>query len=88
MVDLNRMRFETLDLKTRISNFSRLTEKNDMIQIMSKEYANLSHNDYNHIFDMMWKETLAFRSGLIAFFKINLNFKNLARFILCSIFSK
>ena len=27
LVDLNRMRFETLDLKTRIRNFSRLTEK-------------------------------------------------------------
>lgn len=75
LVDLNRMRFETLDLKTRISNFSRLTEKKEMIQIMSKEYANLSYDDYNNIFDMMWKETLAFRSKFNRKKRIKAKFK-------------
>lgn len=61
LVDLNRMRFENLDLKSRINNFSRLTKKKNVVRIMSKEYAKITKNSFENIFQMMWNDTLSFR---------------------------
>jgi len=61
LVDLNRMTFGTLDFETRIKNFSRLTTHKSMVGIMSDEYAKYSGEDYQKIFDLMWKETQAFQ---------------------------
>lgn len=61
LVDLNRMEFKPLDFETRIKNFSRLTIHKSMIKVMSEEYAKSSGEDFNKIFDLMWKETEDFQ---------------------------
>lgn len=61
LVDLNRMNFGTLDFETRIKNFSRLTIHKSMVEIMSDEYAKCTGEDYNTIFNLMWKETEDFQ---------------------------
>ena len=61
LVDLNRMKFAPMDFETRVKNFSRLTIHESMVQVMSDEYAKCSGEDYNKIFDLMWKKTEAFQ---------------------------
>ena len=61
LVDLNRMKFGPMDFKTRIKNFSRLTIHKSMVEVMSDEYAKCIGEDYNKVFDLMWKETEAFQ---------------------------
>ncbi len=62
LVDLNRMEFKSLDFETRIKNFSKLTIHKSMIEIMSDEYAKCTGEDYNRIFNLMWKETEDFQN--------------------------
>ncbi|AJR04619.1 lipopolysaccharide kinase InaA family protein [Siansivirga zeaxanthinifaciens] len=61
LVDLNRMHFETMDFEKRVKNFARLTIHKSMVQVMSDEYAKCSGEDYDKIFNLMWKETQAFQ---------------------------
>ncbi|WP_346881184.1 lipopolysaccharide kinase InaA family protein [uncultured Algibacter sp.] len=61
LVDLNRMEFKSLDFKTRIKNFSRLTIHKSMVKVMSHEYAKCSGEDYDSIFNLMWQETQNFQ---------------------------
>ncbi len=61
LVDLNRMKFNPMDFQTRIKNFSRLTIHKSMVEIMSDEYAKLCNEDYDKVFDLMWKNTEDFQ---------------------------
>ncbi|WP_194767839.1 lipopolysaccharide kinase InaA family protein [Tamlana sp. I1] len=61
LVDLNRMEFRALDFETRIKNFSRLTTHKSMVEIMSDEYAKCSKENYNKVFQLMWKGTKDFQ---------------------------
>lgn len=61
LVDLNRMRFEPMDFKKRISNFSRLTPKKEMVEVMAKEYARLANYDEELTVTEMWKSTQDFQ---------------------------
>lgn len=61
LVDLNRMHFGILDFETRIKNFSRLTIHKSMVKTMSDEYAKCTGEDYDDIFNLMWKETEDFQ---------------------------
>ena len=61
LVDLNRMKFFNLDFDARVTNFSRLTPKQDMVAVMSDEYAKLIGEPYQKVFDKMWGETEAFQ---------------------------
>ena len=61
LVDLNRMKFFELDFDARITNFSRLTPKKEMVAIMSDEYAKLINAPYEKVFKKMWGETEAFQ---------------------------
>ena len=61
LVDLNRMKFGTMDFDTRIKNFSRLTIHKSMVEVMSHEYAKCSGYDFNKVYDLMWHETEAFQ---------------------------
>ncbi len=54
LVDLNRMDFKPLSFEERIKNFSRITPKKEMVEIMSDEYAKLTGEDYTKIFTLMW----------------------------------
>jgi len=62
LVDLNRMKFhDKMDLNCRMNNLSHLTPKKEMIEIMSDEYAKLSGEKFEIIFQMMWKATQDFQ---------------------------
>ncbi|RIA09097.1 lipopolysaccharide kinase (Kdo/WaaP) family protein [Flavobacteriaceae bacterium MAR_2010_72] len=61
LVDLNRMRFESMDFKMRIKNFSRLTIHKSMVEIMSDEYAKLINEDAKKVFQLMWNATETFQ---------------------------
>ena len=62
LVDLNRMNFhESMDFTTRMKNFSRLTPKKEMIQVMSNEYAKYYSQSEAVIFENMWMETTTFQ---------------------------
>jgi hypothetical protein len=62
LVDLNRMKFHNhLGFELRMKNLSRITPKQDMIAIMSNEYAKLSGLDEQKVFDLMWKYTSDFQ---------------------------
>ncbi|MBG6111108.1 hypothetical protein IWX84_001992 [Flavobacterium sp. CG_9.10] len=54
LVDLNRMNFhEVMDFDMRMKNFSRLTPKNEMLAVMSDEYAKYYNKEYEEIFSKM-----------------------------------
>jgi hypothetical protein len=62
LVDLNRMLFhKEMTFEQRMKNLSRLTPYLDMIQFMSKEYAALSNEEENLVFDTLWKFTSEFQ---------------------------
>jgi len=61
LVDLNRMEFKELSFEERILNYTRITSKEDMVAIMSDEYAKLTGQDYQKVFSLMWKHTAAFQ---------------------------
>jgi len=61
LVDLNRMSFFELDLDARMKNFSRLTPKKEMVEIMSDAYAKLSGDDFKTVFEKMWFYTNQFQ---------------------------
>lgn len=61
LVDLNRMSFFELEFKTRMKNFSRLTPKKEMVEIMSETYAQLSGEKVEKVFKIMWFYTQDFQ---------------------------
>ena len=61
LVDLNRMTFKALDFNERMKNFSRLTPKKEMIQVMSDEYAKITGENFDSVFNEMWKQTESFQ---------------------------
>lgn len=62
LVDLNRMKFHReMDFQTRMNNLSHLTPKEDMVAIMSDEYAKLYKKDKKEVFQLMWKYTSDFQ---------------------------
>ena len=62
LVDLNRMKFhKSLNFNTRMKNLSKLTPREDMIAIMSNEYALISGEDEVKIFELMWQLTQEFQ---------------------------
>ncbi|HEX8270171.1 MAG TPA: lipopolysaccharide kinase InaA family protein [Flavobacterium sp.] len=65
LVDLNRMKFHSaMTLEQRMHNLQRLTYKEEMIAVMSDEYAKLSGSDYNVIFGMLNGFTINFHKKL------------------------
>lgn len=61
LVDLNRMRFETMDFETRMKNLSKLTIHESVVRTMSNEYAKCSGENEDKIFETLWKETQDFQ---------------------------
>ncbi|TBW28454.1 lipopolysaccharide kinase InaA family protein [Gramella sp. KN1008] len=54
LVDLNRMVFKELTDTERFLNFSRLTPKREMVEIMADEYAKLIGGSSSEVFAKMW----------------------------------
>ena len=61
LVDLNRMRFETMSFETRIKNLYKLTIHESVVRTMSNEYAKCSGEDEVKIFNALWKQTQDFQ---------------------------
>lgn len=62
LVDLNRMKFHSeMDFKTRMKNLSKITPKEEMVAVMSNEYAKLSQIDEVIVFKTMWNYTKDFQ---------------------------
>lgn len=54
LVDLNRMNFDRkMSLKKRMLNMSKLTNKPDIVKVMSDEYARLSNKTYDEIYTLL-----------------------------------
>jgi len=64
LIDLNRMRFETMTFSKRMHNFRRLWLSKTMIQIMSESYAKLYHKNYDEVYDLMLKYSKAFQTKI------------------------
>ena len=61
LVDLNRMNFKNLSFDARMQNFSRLTPKKAMVEIMANEYAGLIGKTEDEVFEKMWYYTRKFQ---------------------------
>lgn len=62
LVDLNRMKFhESIDFQTRMKNLSHLTPQKDMIVTIANEYAKLSGEMEQNVFETLWKYTSDFQ---------------------------
>lgn len=76
LVDLNRMKFHSsMDFDQRMKNLSRLTPKEEMVAVMSNEYAKVYNKTEAEIFEKMWGYTAAFQAKFHrkAAFKKSLN---------------
>lgn len=63
LVDLNRMRFhEKMDFETRMKNLSRLTPQKEIVAYMAKEYAQISGENQDKVFERMWFYTDTFQN--------------------------
>ena len=60
LVDLNRMKFEIMDLDARLKNFARLTFHKSLVEIMSDEYAKCINKPKEMVFPLMWHYTEEF----------------------------
>ncbi|MAZ71899.1 MAG: lipopolysaccharide kinase [Flavobacteriaceae bacterium] len=61
LIDLNRMRFETMDFEKRMRNFRRLWLSKTMINIMAKEYAKLYNKSEAQTHALMTSYSRAFQ---------------------------
>jgi hypothetical protein len=61
LIDLNRMRFEKLNLDKRMYNLRRLWLSKTMINILSAEYAKLSGNEADETHRLLSKHSRAFQ---------------------------
>ena len=61
LVDLNRMKFHQMSFKDRMKNFSKLTPRKEMVEVMANEYAKLFDESEKKIFNQMWLFTEEFQ---------------------------
>jgi tRNA A-37 threonylcarbamoyl transferase component Bud32 len=62
LVDLNRMNFhDHMDFNLRMENLKRLTPKQEMVAVMSNEYAKLYAKPEEEIFKALWQKTVDFQ---------------------------
>lgn len=64
LIDLNRMRFESMDFKKRMHNFRRLWLSKTMINVMAAEYAKLYGKSYQETHDLMLKYSRDFQKKI------------------------
>lgn len=64
LVDLNRMEFKPMDFKSRIKNLSRLTIQDDLVKVMSDEYAKLYKVPYEKVYTLLWDDINTFQNKM------------------------
>lgn len=66
LVDLNRMQFHnSMTLRQRIDNLSKLTSKREMVEVMSDEYARLCGRSYDEVLKLMLQQTELHRNRFL-----------------------
>ncbi|WP_111683547.1 lipopolysaccharide kinase InaA family protein [Winogradskyella tangerina] len=63
LVDLNRMEFKTLSYDERLANFARLSPKDEMLEILSDEYAKLIGKPHSEVRERMFHFSQQFSSS-------------------------
>lgn len=66
LIDLNRMRFESMTFENRMRNFRRLWLSKHMINIMADTYAELSNNSFELTHSLMTEYSRAFQKKVNA----------------------
>ncbi|WP_034057283.1 lipopolysaccharide kinase InaA family protein [Lacinutrix jangbogonensis] len=61
LIDLNRMQFETMDLSKRMDNLKRLWLSKKMIQVIAKEYAEISDYPYQEVYNLLFQSSQDFK---------------------------
>ena len=61
LIDLNRMRFENLSIEKRMDNFKKMWLSKLMVQIVSKKYAQLSHQPEAKLQAILMQKTQQFK---------------------------
>lgn len=62
LVDLNRTNFnKKMNFEVRMKNFSKLTKRKDIVEIMSNEYAKISGENKEKVLNAMWNATEEFQ---------------------------
>jgi hypothetical protein len=61
LIDLNRMRFESMTFNKRMHNFRRLWLSKAMIKVMAKTYAKINNKDYDETHDLMLSHSRKFQ---------------------------
>lgn len=61
LVDLNRMNFKQMNFDERMKNFSRLTPKKEMVEVMADEYSKFIEEGSSEVFKKMWFYTNKFQ---------------------------
>ncbi|KGO84984.1 Kdo domain containing protein [Flavobacterium rivuli WB 3.3-2 = DSM 21788] len=62
LVDLNRMNFhDSMNFNLRMENLKRLTPKQEMVAVMSNEYAKYYNKSEAEIFESLWHKTSEFQ---------------------------
>ncbi|WP_397363330.1 lipopolysaccharide kinase InaA family protein [Olleya sp. R77988] len=61
LIDLNRMRFETMTFDKRMHNFRRLWLSKTMVKVIAKMYAELYNKTYQDTHDAMLKHSRSFQ---------------------------
>lgn len=64
LIDLNRMRFETMSFDRRMYNFRRLWLSKAMVKIIAMEYSELINKDYYVVHQVMLKYSRAFQKKI------------------------
>ena len=64
LIDLNRMRFESLNLDKRMHNLRRLWLSKTMINIVAAEYAKLNGSTFDEIHSLLSKHSRAFQKKI------------------------
>lgn len=75
LVDLNRMNFKQMNFDDRMKNFSRLTPKKEMVEIMANEYSKFIEKDSAEVFEKMWFYTNKFQENHLRKKRLKKKFK-------------
>ena len=64
LIDLNRMKFEDMDIETRMDNFKKLWPSKTMVKIIAAKYAELSGQSYEKLHAILLEKTLGFKKKI------------------------
>ena len=64
LIDLNRMKFETLSIEARMDNFKKMWLSKTMVKVIAKKYAALSGESEVKLHQLLLKKTKAFKGKI------------------------